>query len=108
MTLPRTTDGALPDGALHVASRRVDQGPTLVVREPWSGREIGRVVLADEARAEEAVAASVAAFERMRARTSYERKRVLARIAEEVLARQETFAELIAREAGKPIASARA
>jgi acyl-CoA reductase-like NAD-dependent aldehyde dehydrogenase len=97
-----------PDGALHVASRRVEQGPTLVVREPWSGHEVGRVVLADAARAEEAVAASAAAFERMRARTSHERKTVLARIAEEVLARQDAFAELIAREAGKPIAMARA
>jgi acyl-CoA reductase-like NAD-dependent aldehyde dehydrogenase len=97
-----------PDGALHVASRRVEQGPTLVVREPWTGHEVGRVVLADAARAEEAVAASTAAFERMRARTSHERKTVLARIAEEVLARQDAFAELIAREAGKPIALARA
>ncbi len=97
-----------PDGALHVASRRVDRGPVLVVRDPWSGHEVGRVVLADEASAEEAVVASVAAFDRLRARTSHERQTVLARIAEEVLAREDAFAELIAREAGKPIAQARA
>jgi acyl-CoA reductase-like NAD-dependent aldehyde dehydrogenase len=103
MTLPTTFDGAL-----HVASRRVDEGPTLVVREPWSAHELGRVVLADEARAEEAVVASVAAFERMRHRTPYERKTALSRIAEEVSSRAEAFAELIAREAGKPIALARA
>jgi glyceraldehyde-3-phosphate dehydrogenase (NADP+) len=102
------TPAATPDGALHVASRRVDRGPTLVVCEPWSSHELGRVVLADEARAEEAVVASVAAFERTRKCTSYERKTVLARIAEEVRAREEAFAEIIAREAGKPIALARA
>jgi acyl-CoA reductase-like NAD-dependent aldehyde dehydrogenase len=97
-----------PDGALYVASRRVEDGPTSVVREPWSGAEIARVVLADEARAEEATVASVQAFERLRARTSYERKAVLARVAQEIEARQDAFAELIAREAGKPIALARA
>src|SRR5258708_27067004 len=91
------------DGALHLASRRIAEGPTAVVREPWSGAELGRVGLADEAHAQEAVAASVLAFARMRARTSYERKAALARIAGEIDARREAFAELIAREAGKPI-----
>jgi acyl-CoA reductase-like NAD-dependent aldehyde dehydrogenase len=98
----------VPDGALHVASRRVESGPTLAVHEPWSGAELGRVVRADEALAEEATAACVQAFGRLRALSSYERKAVLARVAREIEARQETFAELIAREAGKPLALARA
>src|SRR5258708_29449258 len=98
----------VPDGALHVASRRIEGGPTLAVREPWSGAELGRVVMADPAHAEEATAASVRAFARMRARTSYERKTALARVAQEIEARQDVFAELIARAAGKPIALARA
>jgi acyl-CoA reductase-like NAD-dependent aldehyde dehydrogenase len=98
----------VPDGALHVASRRVESGPTLAVHEPWSGAELGRVVLADEALAEEATVACVRAFDRMRARSSYERKAALAGIAHEIEARQEAFAELIAREAGKPLALARA
>ena len=96
-----------PDGSLHIASRRIDDGPTWVVREPWSGAEIGRVVLADAARAEQAVAACVQSFERLRARTCYERKTVLARVAQEVAAHAERFTELLAREAGKPIALAR-
>lgn len=96
-----------PDGALHVASRRIENGPTATVHEPWSGAELGRLVLADEARAEEAVVASVQAFQRMKARSSYERKTLLAGIAREIDARQEVFAELLAREAGKPIAAAR-
>jgi acyl-CoA reductase-like NAD-dependent aldehyde dehydrogenase len=100
--------GIVPDGALHVASRRFEDGPVLVVHEPWSGAELAHVVLADEKRAEEAISASMLAFERLRARTNYDRKAVLARIAREIEARQESFAELIAREAGKPITMARA
>jgi acyl-CoA reductase-like NAD-dependent aldehyde dehydrogenase len=96
-----------PDGALYIAGRRIEAGPTQVVREPWSGAEIARVVLADEARAEEATLACARAFDRLRARTSYERKAVLARVASEIEAREEAFSLLIAREAGKPIAMAR-
>jgi acyl-CoA reductase-like NAD-dependent aldehyde dehydrogenase len=96
------------DGALHVASRRIEGGPTLSVREPWSGAEIAQVVLADENGAEEATAACVRGFVQWRARTSYERKTLLARVAQEIEAREEVFAELIAREAGKPITLARA
>ncbi len=99
--------GLVPDGALHIASRRITDGPTAVVREPWSGAELGRIVLADEARAEEAVAASVRAFDRMRALSSYDRKMILVRLAADIEARQEQFAELLARECGKPIGQAR-
>jgi acyl-CoA reductase-like NAD-dependent aldehyde dehydrogenase len=99
---------SLPDPALHVASRRHAEGPTLAVHEPWTGAELARVVLADEARAEEATVAAVAAFERLRARSSHERKGVLARVAREIDASADRFAELLAREAGKPIAAARA
>jgi glyceraldehyde-3-phosphate dehydrogenase (NADP+) len=98
----------VPDGALHIASRRVEQGPSAVVREPWSGEELGRVVMADDKHADEATAAAVRAFERTRTRSSYERKTVLQRIAQEIAAKQQVFAELIAREAGKPIGQAQA
>ena len=96
-----------PDGALHIASRRIESGPSATVIEPWSGAELGRLVLADEAHAEEAVKASLQAFERMKARSSYERKAVLVAIVREIDAQRERFAELLAREAGKPIALAR-
>ncbi len=98
---------AVPDGSLYVASRRVSEGPTQAVRDPWSGVEIGRVVLADEGHAEEAAAASARAAERMRACASYERKAVLARIAVAIEERAADFADLIARESGKPITLAR-
>ncbi len=70
MESPKThgMTNAAPDGALYIASRRIEEGPTATVREPWSGAELGRVVLASEEHAEEAVAASVRAFDRLRAR----------------------------------------
>jgi acyl-CoA reductase-like NAD-dependent aldehyde dehydrogenase len=96
-----------PDGALYIASRRVDRGPTQTIRDPWTGLEVGQVVLADAARAEDATAAAVEAFARLRSLSSHDRKTVLARTARAIEARADTFAELIAREAGKPIAQAR-
>ena len=94
-------------GALHIASRRIEDGPTATVREPWSGAELGRVVLANEEHAEEAVAASVRAFDRLRTRSSHERKAVLTAVVREIEVRKDVFADLIAREAGKPITQAR-
>ncbi len=108
MATAATPANPAPDTALHVASLRIEEGETLVVREPWSGAEIARVVLADEARAEQAIAASVQAFHRLRLQTSYERKTLLARIAREVEASADRLGVLIALEAGKPITLARA
>jgi acyl-CoA reductase-like NAD-dependent aldehyde dehydrogenase len=96
------------DGALHLASRRITEGLSAVVREPWSGAEIGRVVLADDALADEAAEAAGRAMERLRSRASYERKAILLGVAREIDARADVFADLIAREAGKPIAMAKA
>ncbi len=96
------------DGALYVASRRIEHGPKATIVDPWSGEPLAEVVLADEDAAEKATSAATAAFERMRARSSYERKGLLARVAREIEGNQETFAHLISRESGKPIASSRA
>jgi acyl-CoA reductase-like NAD-dependent aldehyde dehydrogenase len=107
--LPATPVSELvPDGALRIASRRITDGASAVIREPWSGAELGRIVLADEAHAAEAVAASVRAFDRTRAMSSYERKVVLNRVAADIEAKKDRYAELIARESGKPIVQARA
>jgi acyl-CoA reductase-like NAD-dependent aldehyde dehydrogenase len=96
-----------PEGALYVASRRIEHGGTLIVRDPWSGHEVGRAVLGDKALAEEATAASVAAFDRMSSCTSHERSAVLSRIAKQIESREEPFAQLIAHESGKPVALAK-
>jgi acyl-CoA reductase-like NAD-dependent aldehyde dehydrogenase len=65
-------------------------------------------VMADAAHAELATVAALGAFEVMRRQSSFERKRVLQRVANAVASDAAAFAELIACEAGKPIALARA
>jgi acyl-CoA reductase-like NAD-dependent aldehyde dehydrogenase len=80
----------------------------LVVRDPWSGEELGRVPMADGARAERAVAASVHAFQAMQGLSSYDRKTILAKVAAAIGRRSDEFARLIAQESGKPIAHAKA
>src|SRR5262249_6623879 len=82
--------------------------PTTSVRDPWRGEVVGEVGLADVERAELATRAAVAAFDRMRRLASFERKRILRNVAAAVEKNAETFAELMAREAGKPIQLTRA
>jgi glyceraldehyde-3-phosphate dehydrogenase (NADP+) len=98
--------GELPDTALYVASQRFEDGPRLEVTDPWSGEPLGRVVMADAARAGDATKAAVEAFARTRALSSFERRKILRRVAEGLSEQRDRFAKLIAREAGKPIALA--
>jgi acyl-CoA reductase-like NAD-dependent aldehyde dehydrogenase len=95
-----------PDGRLAIASQRYDDGPTLSVADRWTGEPLARVVMADGSRAEEAIVACVAAFERTRAMRAYERRDLLRRAAASIASRKESLATLIARESGKPIAQA--
>jgi glyceraldehyde-3-phosphate dehydrogenase (NADP+) len=98
----------VPDGSLVVASQRVEAGTRSTVHDPWSGEEVGRVVMADEALAGRAVAACAKASASLARLSSHDRKTLLNRIARAIETRADDFAVLIAREAGKPIASARA
>jgi acyl-CoA reductase-like NAD-dependent aldehyde dehydrogenase len=95
------------DPALHIASARIATGATAEVREPWSGKKIADVVLADRARAEEAVVASVRAFDETRRLSGHARKEILRAIVRGLVARQNDIAEILAREAGKPITQAK-
>jgi glyceraldehyde-3-phosphate dehydrogenase (NADP+) len=79
----------------------------LTISDPWSGETVGQVELADDARAEDATQRCVNAFEATRAMSSWERKDALAKIARGIEQRAGELAELIAREAGKPIAQAK-
>jgi glyceraldehyde-3-phosphate dehydrogenase (NADP+) len=96
------------DTRLHVASRTFESGPTLDVRDPWTGDLLARVTMAGAAEAELAVVAAGEAFSAMRALPSHARRDVLRKVAAGLQVRQREISELIAREAGKPISSARA
>jgi len=89
---------------LRVGGTTHDDALRAVVRDPWRGQVVGEIGLADEARAEIATGAAVRAFEKMRRLSSFDRKRILRSIASAVEKNAESFAELMAREAGKPIA----
>ncbi|HKQ70854.1 MAG TPA: aldehyde dehydrogenase family protein, partial [Polyangiaceae bacterium] len=92
---------------LRVAGQTFDDAATTEVRDPWRGDVVGVVGVAGDANAELAIRAATRSFDEMRRLPSFERKRILRRIAAGVDQSAELFAELIAREAGKPIALAR-
>ena len=98
---------APPDVRLAIASKQYDDGERLLVHDRWTGALAARVVMADAARGEEAVAACARAFDRTRAMKSFERRDLLRRIAATLRDRGEELAQLIASEAGKPIAQSR-
>ena len=77
------------------------------IRAPWDGAEVGIHPLGSAADIDAAVTASAAAAAACRALPAYERAACLRRIADGLAARQEEFAGVLAREAGKPIALAR-
>jgi acyl-CoA reductase-like NAD-dependent aldehyde dehydrogenase len=93
---------------LHVAGKAFDDGRRVAVRDPWRGEVVGEVVLCDEPRAELATRAAERAFTAMRRLPAFERRRILKTIAQSVAWNAEKFAELIAREAGKPLKLAHA
>jgi acyl-CoA reductase-like NAD-dependent aldehyde dehydrogenase len=98
---------SLADPRLFVASEVVADGPKLAVNDPWSGDRLADVVLLDAARADRAVLAATEASRGMRALPSYARRDVLRKVAKAILDQKGELAELIARESGKPLASAK-
>ena len=97
----------LPDGALHVAGKRHEDGDAAWVIDPWSGDRIAAVILADAARAEEAALAATVAFETTKRMASYQRRRLLKEITRRLVEAREELAALITRESGKPKTLAR-
>ena len=80
---------------------------TATIRAPYDGAEVGIHPLASPAQMEAAVDSNMAAAEACRRMPAYERAACLRRVADALEARREVFAQLLAREAGKPIAQAR-
>jgi acyl-CoA reductase-like NAD-dependent aldehyde dehydrogenase len=97
----------LPDGALHVAGRRHEDGAAAWVIDPWTNERVAPVILADAARAAEAAQAASIAFQTTRRMPSYQRRRLLKEITRRLVASREELAGLITRESGKPKTLAR-
>ncbi len=96
------------DTALYVASEKITTGPTSRITEKWNGATLADVVLADDAIAGRAMAASVTAFEKFRASSTYLRKQLLLSVSRAIEADAANLAELLAKECGKPITQAKA
>jgi acyl-CoA reductase-like NAD-dependent aldehyde dehydrogenase len=99
---PAKTFGFLLDG------HWIAEGELHEVHAPFDGEVVGAVVYGTRKHAEAAIAAAVKAFETTRRLPAYERQRVLRAVADGLTARREEFANVLAREAGKPLKQARA
>lgn len=79
----------------------------LEIRNPWNDEVVGVTSFASEDDLEHAIRAAEDAFETMRVMPAYERAAALDRLADLLEARGEEVAELIAREAAKPLRDSR-
>jgi acyl-CoA reductase-like NAD-dependent aldehyde dehydrogenase len=84
-----------------------EAGELLDVTSPYTGEVVGRTFQADAAALEEAVQATVRAFEITRKLPAYERAAILRKTAEGISKQQEEIARLMAQESGKPIRDCR-
>ena len=85
----------------------ISNGEAVEVRSPYNQEAIATVVYATRKQAEAGIAAAVRAFETTRRLPAYERQRVLRSVSQGLSERREEFAQVLAREAGKPIKAAR-
>ncbi len=77
------------------------------IRAPWDGNVVGTHALATAEEMDASIAANAAAAEACRNFPAYERAACLRRVADGLERERDTFAALLAREAGKPITQAR-
>jgi acyl-CoA reductase-like NAD-dependent aldehyde dehydrogenase len=90
-----------------VNGETVRTGATFEVRSPFDGAPVATVHYAGPAEIERAIAGAVRAFAATRLIPSWKREAVLDAIAAAIAGRREELAGVIAREAGKPIRTAR-
>jgi succinate-semialdehyde dehydrogenase/glutarate-semialdehyde dehydrogenase len=91
-----------------VAGREVEgRGGVRPAVDPSTGEPFAQATLLDAAQADDAVGAAHAAFPAWSRTTFVERRRLLDRLREAILAHADELAALIEREQGKPVAEAR-
>lgn len=73
------------------------------IANPYNGTAVGVLALAHEDDIDEGVESAVEAFSTLRNTSSYERSKILSRIAQAIAKRRDEFAEMISNESGKPI-----
>ena len=91
---------------LYIDGEWCDSDETIEVHDLADGGAVSHVAAASSEQAEDALTAADDAQQAMRETTPVERADWLEAIADEIESRADEFAELIVREAGKPISSA--
>ena len=92
----------------YVDGSWVDQAQHFEVRDPFDGAVIAEVTDSSDALVDAAVEAAARAFTTWRTRPGPERGKLLAKLAQRMLADESRLAELCTRENGKPLAESAA
>jgi succinate-semialdehyde dehydrogenase / glutarate-semialdehyde dehydrogenase len=90
----------------YVDGRWVDQAQHFEVRDPFDGALIAEVADTSDAVVDEAIAAAARAFRTWKTRPGPERGKLLAKLAQHMLADERRLGELCTRENGKPMQEA--
>jgi acyl-CoA reductase-like NAD-dependent aldehyde dehydrogenase len=93
---------------IYVAGEFLSSSTHQSVRAPWDDALLDDVCLADDAQLERAIDSAHRAVRPLRQSATHQRRQWLNAIADGLASQREDFATLIAREAAKPIALARA
>jgi acyl-CoA reductase-like NAD-dependent aldehyde dehydrogenase len=91
----------------YLAGGAVDAGESIPVVDKYDGTLVARVSVADAAAIHRAIGAAAAAVEPMRQMPAYERQAILAYCVSRFSENAELLAQVLCREAGKPIRDAR-
>src|SRR4051812_10405621 len=105
--MPEVAESVQRRGML-IDGRWIEDGNTSGGKTPYDGSRGGVVKVACPRQIEQAIAASVRAFQVTRKMPAFARQRILRSISAKVAERREQFARTMALEAGKPIKTARA
>jgi acyl-CoA reductase-like NAD-dependent aldehyde dehydrogenase len=92
---------------LFIDGRWVKKQRTYELRAPYDGQLVAHISMADAGDVEKAIAGAQRAFQTMKNMPAYKRSEILFRVAQLLKERKEELARVIAKEAGKPIRTAR-
>lgn len=95
------------DYKILIGGRWVDTGTPLEVKNPFDDSPVGVTCLGGPGELDSAAAAGVDAFKVLREYPAYKRAAVIDKVVEGLKQREKELAEVLAREAGKPINEAR-
>ncbi|HET6379567.1 MAG TPA: aldehyde dehydrogenase family protein [candidate division Zixibacteria bacterium] len=102
-----TTEVRAPTVPIYLAGEFVEAGTPLEVRNPASGELVATTFQAGPEELERATVAAVEAFQQTCRLASYQRRDVLAHVAQRISEEADELADLLTAESGKPIKDAR-